>query len=120
MNDAVKSLSALAQGTRLAIFRLLVQAGPAGMAAGSIGEKLELAPATLSFHLAGLTRAGIARNRQEGRFVIYSANFESMNALVAYLTENCCSGASCAPASCEPETMKGNENEKTSRSRRRA
>jgi len=97
MIQAVQSLSALAQSSRLAIFRLLVQAGPAGMAAGSIGEKLDLPPATLSFHLAGLTRAGIANSRQDGRFVIYSANFESMNELVGYLTENCCGGASCAP-----------------------
>jgi DNA-binding transcriptional ArsR family regulator len=92
---AVQSLSALAQESRLAIFRLLVQAGPAGLAAGAIGEKLGLPPATLSFHLAGLTRAGLAQSRQEGRFVIYSASFESMNALVAFLTENCCQGASC-------------------------
>jgi ArsR family transcriptional regulator len=97
MNDAVKSLSALAQGSRLSIFRLLVQAGPEGMAAGSIGEKLELPPATLSFHLAGLTRAGLADSRQDGRYVIYSANFDGMNELVGYLTDNCCGGKSCAP-----------------------
>ena len=113
MNDAVKSLSALAQGTRLAIFRLLVQAGPAGMAAGSIGEKLALPPATLSFHLAGLTRARIARSRQEGRFIIYSADFESMNQLVGYLTENCCGGKS-------RDVRPGDENEKATRTRRRA
>lgn len=89
------ALSALAQETRLAIYRLLVEAGTAGLAAGSIGEKLDLAPATLSFHLAGLTRAGLARSRQEGRFVIYSADYQAMNALVAFLTENCCQGASC-------------------------
>lgn len=65
------------------------------MAAGAIGEKLDLPPATLSFHLAGLTRAGLAQSRQEGRFVYYSANFENMNGLVAFLTENCCQGASC-------------------------
>lgn len=93
--QAVQALSALAQDSRLAIFRLLVQAGPAGLAAGAIGEKLELPPATLSFHLAGLTRAGLAQSRQDGRFVIYSASFENMNALVAFLTENCCQGASC-------------------------
>ena len=92
---ALQSLSALAQESRLSIFRLLVQAGPAGMAAGSIGEALDLPPATLSFHLAGLTRAGLAASRQEGRFVIYSADFASMNALVTYLTENCCQGAAC-------------------------
>ena len=118
--QAVQALSALAQGTRLSIFRLLVQAGPAGMAAGSIGEKLDLPPATLSFHLAGLARAGIAKSRQDGRFVIYTADFDSMNALVGYLTENCCGGASCAPEACQPETLKGATDEKTTRTRRRA
>jgi DNA-binding transcriptional ArsR family regulator len=97
MTQALEALAALAQRSRLAIFRLLVEAGPDGLAAGVIGEKLELPPATLSFHLSHLVRAGLVANRQEGRFVIYSASFESMNALVAYLTENCCGGASCAP-----------------------
>jgi DNA-binding transcriptional ArsR family regulator len=95
--QAVQALGALAQDTRLGVYRLLVQAGPQGMAAGAIGEQLDLAPATLSFHLAGLTRAGLARSRQDGRFVIYTADFESMAALVAFLTENCCGGAACAP-----------------------
>lgn len=97
MNDAVKSLGALAQGSRLSIFRLLVQAGPDGIAAGSIGEKLDLPPATLSFHLAGLTRGGLVQSRQEGRFVIYSADFEGMGRLLAYLTEDCCGGKACVP-----------------------
>jgi DNA-binding transcriptional ArsR family regulator len=119
--QAVQSLSALAQGSRLAIFRLLVQAGPAGMAAGSIGERLELPAATLSFHLAGLTRAGLAKSRQDGRFVIYTADFESINALVGFLTENCCGGNSCVPAaSCQPATLKRTQDEKTPRARRRA
>lgn len=117
--QAVSALSALAQPSRLAAFRLLVAAGPEGMAAGAIGEKLHLPPATLSFHLAGLTRAGLAQSRQDGRFVIYTANFENMNSLVAFLTENCCGGASCAPAACQPST-KGNENETPTRTRRRA
>jgi DNA-binding transcriptional ArsR family regulator len=120
MTEAVKALSALAQNSRLAIFRLLVQAGPGGIAAGSIGEKLELPPATLSFHLAGLTRAGLADSRQDGRFVYYSANFQNMNHLVSYLTENCCGGASCAPTACEPATIQGDVHEKTPRTRRRA
>lgn len=111
--QAIQSLSALAQESRLAIFRLLVQAGPAGMAAGAIGEKLGLPPATLSFHLAGLARAGLAQSKQEGRFVIYSADFENMNGLVAFLTENCCSGASC-------EISRGDVHEATPRTRRRA
>ena len=93
--QAIQSLAALAQESRLSIFRLLIQAGPAGMAAGAIGEALDLPPATLSFHLAGLTRAGLAQSRQEGRFVIYSADYAAMNALVGFLTENCCQGATC-------------------------
>jgi ArsR family transcriptional regulator len=93
--QALQALSALAQESRLSIFRLLVQAGPAGRPAGAIGEALGLPPATLSFHLAGLTRAGLARSRQEGRFVIYSADYAAMNALVGFLTENCCQGAKC-------------------------
>jgi DNA-binding transcriptional ArsR family regulator len=93
--QAIEALSALAQETRLAIYRLLVQAGPAGLAAGEIGDQLDLAPATLSFHLAGLTRAKLAQNRHEGRFVIYSADYAAMNTLVGFLTENCCQGASC-------------------------
>jgi len=97
MKEAVQALSALAQETRLSVFRLLVQAGPAGMPAGSIGEKLQLPPATLSFHLAGLTRAGLAHNRQDGRFVVYSADFEGMGRLLAYLTEDCCGGKACVP-----------------------
>jgi DNA-binding transcriptional ArsR family regulator len=117
--QAVSALSALAQPSRLAAFRLLVAAGSEGMAAGAIGEKLYLPPATLSFHLAGLTRAGLAQSRQEGRFVIYTANFDNMNSLVAFLTENCCGGASCAPAACQPDA-KGDGNEKTARSRRSA
>jgi len=97
MKEAVQALSALAQETRLSVFRLLVQAGPAGMPAGSIGEKLQLPPATLSFHLAGLTRAGLAHSRQDGRFVVYSADFEGMGRLLAYLTEDCCGGKACVP-----------------------
>ena len=94
---AIDALSALAHETRLSVCRLLVESGPDGMAAGAIGEELQLAPATLSFHLAHLARAGLAVSRQRGRFVIYSANFEATNALVEYLTENCCGGRSCAP-----------------------
>ena len=93
--QAIQALSALAQESRLAIFRLLIQQGPSGLAAGAIGDKLDLPPATLSFHLAGLVRAGLAQSRQDGRFVYYTASFESMNGLVAFLTENCCQGAAC-------------------------
>jgi ArsR family transcriptional regulator len=96
---AVDALGALAHESRLAIFRLLVQAGPEGLPAGSIGEKLGLPPATLSFHLAHLARSGLASSRQQGRFVIYSADFRNINGLVEFLTDNCCGGKSCAPAS---------------------
>ena len=98
LSQALDALAALAQRSRLSIYRLLVEAGPEGLAAGAIGEKLELPPATLSFHLAHLVRAGLVASRQAGRFVIYSAHFERMNALVAYLTENCCGGRACAPS----------------------
>ena len=104
--QVIDALAALAQRSRLAVFRLLVQAGPNGLAAGAIAEKLELPPATLSFHLSHLARAGLVRHRQEGRFVIYTANFDGMTALVGYLTENCCAGAACVPAACAPATVR--------------
>jgi len=94
-NDAVTALSALAQESRLAIYRLLLQAGPEGLAAGAVAEKLGVVPATLSFHLKELSRADLVSSRQDGRFVIYSANFGNMNKLVTFLTENCCGGKSC-------------------------
>lgn len=102
IKESVDALAALAQETRLRVFRLLVEAGPEGLAAGAIGEALALAPATLSFHLACLARAGLAQSRSEGRYVIYTADFARMNALVGYLTENCCGGRACAPAAARP------------------
>jgi ArsR family transcriptional regulator len=96
---AVTSLAALAQDARLAIFRLLVQKGPEGLCVGDIAAKFGMAAATLSFHLKELTSAGLLVARQEGRFIYYAPNLEEMNALVSYLTENCCGGESCAPAS---------------------
>lgn len=90
--DAVDSLAALAQETRLAIYRLLVQAGPEGIAAGAIAEKLAVSPATLSFHLKELARAGLVTPRNSARFIYYSANFERMAALMTYLTQHCCQG----------------------------
>ena len=96
---AVSALSALANEHRLAIFRLLVQAGPEGQPAGAIADALDLPASSLSFHLAHLTRAGLIAQRRESRSLIYSADFSAMNALVGFLTENCCGGASCAPVS---------------------
>jgi ArsR family transcriptional regulator len=94
---AVAALSALANEHRLAAFRLLVQTGPEGLAAGAIAETLDLPASSLSFHLAHLTRAGLIVQRRESRSLIYSADFDAMNGLVGFLTENCCGGASCAP-----------------------
>ena len=97
-NDhAVEALAALANEHRIAIYRLLVQAGPEGRAAGAIAEKLGLPASSLSFHLAHLTRAGLIEQRRESRSLIYSADFDAMNGLVGFLTENCCGGAACAP-----------------------
>ncbi len=94
--QAVRALGALAQGTRLDVFRLLVKAGPAGLAAGRIGNALDVAPATLSFHLKELSQAGLVESRQENRFIYYSADFERMNDLLSFLTQNCCeAGGSC-------------------------
>lgn len=94
-DDAIRSLAALAQATRLDIYRLLVQKGSDGLPATAIAEKLGLPNATFSFHVKGLTQAGLVSSRQEGRFIYYVANYEAMNALVGFLTENCCGGADC-------------------------
>lgn len=100
---AVEALGALAHEYRLGIYRLLVEQGPEGLAAGAIGEGVGLAPSSLTFHLQNLHRAGLIMQRRESRSLIYSVDFDAMNDLVGYLTENCCvgSGASCATA-CEP------------------
>jgi len=97
--EAVVALEALAQESRLGIFRLLVEAGPGGLAAGRIAERMELPGPTLSFHLAQLKHAGLVSCRREGTSLIYSAEFEAMNGLVGFMTENCCGGDSsqCAP-----------------------
>ncbi len=92
---AVRLLAALAQDTRLSIYRLLIQQGPEGLAAGALAERLGVANATLSFHLKELAHAGLVGARQEGRFIYYVSNYETMTALLTFLTENCCQGASC-------------------------
>lgn len=94
---AVEALGALAQEHRLALFRLLVQAGAEGMPAGAIAQELGVPNSSLSFHLAHLTRAGLIQQRREGRWLIYTADYDAMNSLVGFLMENCCGGATCAP-----------------------
>ena len=94
----VNQLAALAQETRLAAWRLLIEAGPAGLTVGAIGEALSVPPATLSFHLKTLSSAGLVTTRQEGRFIHCTADFEAMHGLLGFLSENCCGGADCSPA----------------------
>jgi len=95
-NLVVRALGALAHESRLAIFRALVVAGPEGMPAGEIAQQLGLSPSGLSFHLKDLSHAGLVNSEQKGRFIFYSANFDAMNALLGFLTENCCAGADCS------------------------
>ena len=96
--DAVEALAALAQDNRLDVFRLLVQAGPAGMSAGALSTALDIAPNALTFHFDRLRRAGLVSVRREGRSMIYAAQYAAMNSLLSYLTENCCGGAASARA----------------------
>lgn len=96
--NVLAALAALAQESRLSAFRLLVQTGPQGLAASKIAEHLGIAPSSLSFHLKELAHAELVIARQDGRFVIYSANFDTMNGLLAFLTDSCCGGTSCGPA----------------------
>ena len=124
-NDAVLALGALAQGTRLSIFRLLVQAGSAGSSVGKIAASLDVSAPTLSFHLKELAHASLIEARQDGRYVYYSANFERMNDLLHYLTEHCCEGdaAQCRPAPCPPSLARASprsrkSDEKIPRARR--
>jgi len=95
--NAVERLTALGHETRLAIYRLLVQCGPEGISAGIIGERLEIVPATLSFHLAHLNRVGLVTSRQQSRFIFYAADYAAMDELIGFLTENCCNGKPCLP-----------------------
>jgi ArsR family transcriptional regulator len=102
-SDAVAALAALAQDNRLDVFRLLVEAGPEGLPAGAVATALDLAPNTLTFHFDRLRMAGLVTVRRDGRSMIYAAQFETMNSLLGYLTDNCCGGVSCAPAVvCKP------------------
>ncbi len=101
--NVVAALAALAQDNRLDVYRLLVQAGPEGMSAGSVASTLKLAPNTLTFHFDRLREAGLVTVRRDGRSMIYAARFETMNALLGYLTENCCQGSTeqCSPRECK-------------------
>lgn len=126
---AVAALAALAQETRLDVFRMLVEAGPEGLSAGTIGEALGLPGATLSFHLNQLRQAGLAGFERQGRSLIYSARYPAMAALMRYLTDNCCRGdaegcavADCKPSDClsgEARTEGANRHETHTRARRR-
>jgi ArsR family transcriptional regulator, arsenate/arsenite/antimonite-responsive transcriptional repressor len=95
--NIITALAALAQESRLAVFRLLVQAGPEGLAASKIAEALQIAPSSLSFHLKELTHADLVIQKKAGRSLIYSANFQTMNDVLGFLTENCCGGNPCSP-----------------------
>lgn len=112
---AIRALGALAHETRLAIYRLLVQAGPEGLAVGAIGEQLKLAPATLSFHLSGLRHAGLITIRREGRTLYQAADYDAMNALLGYLSENCCQGTDCGVAACAPNSAAKSPKQEKSR-----
>jgi DNA-binding transcriptional ArsR family regulator len=105
--EILAALAALAQESRLAIFRLLVEKGPTGLTVGKIGERLRISPATLSFHLKELSHAGLIAAVQDGRFITYSADFARMNELISFLTENCCGGETglCVPAFAGPDQV---------------
>ncbi len=107
INIASGLLAALGHESRLAIFRLLVEAGPDGINASGIGEKMGMAPATLSFHLSHLSRVGLIEGKREHRFIHYSANFAVMDELIAFLTRNCCQGIGCLPKSFACNTPEG-------------
>ncbi len=100
--DAIAALAALAQDSRLDVYRLLVEAGPEGLPAGQVAARLALAPNTLSFHFDRLREAGLVTTRRNGRSIVHAANFERMNALLAFLTENCCGGTACTPTHAAP------------------
>jgi ArsR family transcriptional regulator, arsenate/arsenite/antimonite-responsive transcriptional repressor len=105
-SDVIAALAALAQENRLDVFRLLVGVGATGLPAGQIGERLGIAAPTLSFHLAQLKHAGLVQVRRDGRSLIYAADYDGMNGLMEFLTDNCCNGdpAACAVPRCEPQS----------------
>jgi ArsR family transcriptional regulator, arsenate/arsenite/antimonite-responsive transcriptional repressor len=118
-DQAIAALGSLAQETRLSVYRLLVKRGPEGLPAGAIADALEVPASSLSFHLHQLMHAGLITQERQSRQLIYAASYERMNALVAYLTENCCGGVSCAPACEVPARDGGVVHEASARSRRR-
>jgi ArsR family transcriptional regulator len=111
--NASELLAALGHESRLSVYRLLVEAGMEGVNASAIGEALGIAPATLSFHLAHLARAGLVSARQEGRFIYYSADFAVMDDLVSFLTRNCCQGKACLPKTAARTNTRKTQKEKT-------
>ena len=111
--NAAELLAALGHESRLSIFRLLVEAGPEGDFASVIGERLGMAPATLSFHLAHLSRVGLIRGQKESRFIRYTAEFPTMDELIAFLTSNCCQGEACLPKASACSTTATRRNHKT-------
>lgn len=121
-NQVISALEALAQENRLAIFRALVQAGPQGLNPTYLSEKLDLPAPTLSFHLAQLRHAGLVTVTRDGRSLIYVAAYDAMRKVIDFLTENCCAGSVCAPASCstKPNETKERSHEAPARARRRA
>ncbi|HEU4530972.1 MAG TPA: helix-turn-helix domain-containing protein [Steroidobacteraceae bacterium] len=104
--DAVEALYALAHEHRLGVYRMLVEAGPEGLNAGTIAQRLELAPSSLTFHLQHLQRAELITQQRQSRQLIYAADFSVMNDLVSYLTDNCCAGSAACAAPCEPARAK--------------
>lgn len=108
-SEVIRGLGALAQGHRLAVFRLLVEAGPDGLAAGALAEAVGLPPSSMSFHLAQLGHAGLVTQRRISRSIIYSADYQAMNALLAYLTENCCAGSACGASMASASTPANNQ-----------
>jgi ArsR family transcriptional regulator len=119
--QVIDALGALAHETRLDVFRMLVQKGPAGIPAGTIAEKLRIPPSSLTFHLQQLLHAGLVTQRRLSRQIIYAADYAAMNGVIGFLTENCCSGeTACTAAACNPNTaFKGVSNEAPARTRQR-